>query len=395
LGEGAAEGLGKYVQVSNFEAGLSTGEWLVYRGRVLAEGGRSERLRDWLLANFKRIEEKGCVPEVHLSNCWILGGEPTAFDLVIDLEPSSLELQLERAACVLKYLKMYGVKAVCKVSSIRGGSVGLHVYADLHVFWRLGLEEKWAEFYRNLLEHLSRVYTIPLEAVDDAFKSKHNYRAFNSPRSEKGDPARFNCYNIPISVKEYRELGRVLGWDKALAALEADAMQPTLRLPWSGVFDAESFLALFKGLTSLKLGEDVERKAAERVLHYKHKLYRSNPKVKWIEQVLLNGLEDGRKRFVYRCAAPYLAQLVKRGLITEVEALMKLRHFNEVSTQKSKKRPLHNYFLRGQLSSCLKKDIRPMSLAKFLEQYPELKPAVEAALSEKELVRLRLGKIQM
>ena len=379
LGEGAAEGLGKYVEVANFDAGASTGELLVYGNRVLGEGGRSEKLGDWLLRSFKWIESKGCVPEVHLSNCWVLGGGPTAFDLVVDLEPCELPLQLERAANVMKYLEMYGVKAACKVSSIRNGTVGLHVYADLHVLWRLGLEEKWSDFYLNLLERVSKVYGIPLEAFDNAFKSKHNYRAFNSPRAWKGEPSRFNCFNVPINVNEYLELGKALGWDNALAALEADAAQPAPKLPWTGVFDAESFLALFEGLTGLKR-EDVGREVSARVLRLKHKLYRTDPKARWIERVLLSGLEDGRKRFIFRCAAPYLAQLVKRGLVTEDEALTKLQQFNEVSTQKSGKRMLPRSFLRGQLSLCLRKDVKPMSLARFLEENPDLKEPLRAVL---------------
>jgi hypothetical protein len=381
LGEGAAEGLGKYIMVANHDADLSSKEWLVYKGRVLGEGGKSEKLVDWLAWSFKWVVKKGFVPEVHLSNCWILGGEPVSFDIIIDLEPAELEVQLERATRVMKYLKMYGVKAACKVSSIRNGLVGLHVYADLHVLWRLGLEEKWEEFYLNLLDHLSQVYGIPLEAMDSAFRGKHNYRAFNSPRALKGEPSRFNCFNVPVNVKEYLELAKALGWDKALAALEADALQPAPKLPLTGVFDADGFLALFRGLTSLKLHKDVEQEAAERVLHYKHKLYRSNPKVRWIERVLEHGLEDGRKRFVFRCAAPYLAQLVKRSLLSESEALAKLQEFNKVSAEKAKKKPLPTAFLRGQLGLCLRKDVRPMSLAKFLEENPDLKPAIEAVLA--------------
>ena len=380
LGEGAADGLGRYVQVANFEAGVSTGEWLVYRGRVLGEGGMSRRLRDFLLDSFKWIEGRGYVPEIHLSNCWVLGGGPVSYDLVIDLEPDELRVQLERASSIIRYLRMYGVKAACKLSSVRDGVVGLHVYADLHVLWRLGLEEGWECFYEALLKHLSRVYNIPMHAMDPAFKHKHNFRAFNSPRAEKGDPATLNCFNVPIRVEDYLELGGALGWDAALEALRAEAQQPSRRIPWTGLLDAEGFLALYEALSSVELGEEARREARARVLEYRHRLYRSNPKVRWIERVLDRGLEDGRKRFVYMCAAPYLAQLVKRNLITVDEALERLMMFNERSSSVSKRRPLSKTFLRGQLNWSLRNDRRPLSIRKFLELHPDLRELLQAAL---------------
>ncbi|MEM1820878.1 MAG: hypothetical protein QXU64_04745 [Thermofilaceae archaeon] len=363
--------MGKWVQIGAPDAGIWSGEHLVYKFTVLREGRKPERLNDWLERWVRELEAKGYVPEVHLSNCWVMGGAPVAFDIVIDLEPQPIDVQLRNAVNVISFLRKYGVKAVAKVSSVREMNIGFHVYADLSQLWRLGLEEKWPDFYHSLISYINKVYNVQL---DPAFAHKHQYRAFASPRAEKGDPMRLNCYNnyIPLpSLKELIEMGEKVSWELALEALKAELIEPLERIPRTGVVNANRFLAMFESLTSTVLKEEVKREVRARVLPVVKKLYRARAR-RWIERILERGLRDGRKRFIVWCAAPYLAGKVREGLMTEQEALQRLQQF----ASKAGEGKIRESQLRAWLRWALKYSRKPLSQASFLRRYPDLREVV-------------------
>ncbi|MEM1909706.1 MAG: hypothetical protein QXT79_10065, partial [Thermofilaceae archaeon] len=286
----------------------------------------------------------------------------------IDLEPQPIDVQLRNAVNVISFLRKYGVKAIAKVSSVREMNIGFHVYADLSQLWRLGLEEKWPDFYHSLVNYIGKVYGIRL---DPAFAFKHQYRAFASPRAEKGDPSKLNCYNnyLPFrTLRELQEMGEKVSWELALEALKAELIEPLERIPRTGVLNANRFLAMFESLTSITLKEEVKREVRARVLPVVKKLYRARSR-RWIERVLERGLPDGRKRFIVWCAAPYLASKVREGLMTEQEAMQKLLQF----VSKAGEGKIRESQLRAWLRWALKYSRKPLSQAAFLRRYPDLR----------------------
>ena len=364
----------KALQVGNFAAGLSSKRVALEKTRII-DGNKYYPLQKWLLEWSKKLEDKGFIPEVHLTAAWFKAG-PMAVDLLIDIERRPLKQAVEDASNIVRYLEMYGLKPTVKLSGIGDYKVGFHVYVDLSITWQLDLTSRWKEFYEKLIRHLCKIYNI--NNIDPAFKSiQHMYRSFLSPRSEKEDPRKFCCYTIPVNLEELKDLINALGEKTAYEALQIEATtEPSYRVPWSGIKDLDSFLALFEGVTSYRPQEEKIRETRKGVLAYRYRLYRSNRRYKWIEKILANGLPDGRKRFIYRCAAPYLASKIGKEMDRE-QALAILASFVKKSMEKGANGKITNPMLRSWINWALEKKIKPMSMSRFLEEYPDLQEVVK------------------
>ena len=76
--------------------GWRLSHWLVNGSRVLGLHNRSEKLREWLRHNFEWIGERGYVPEVHLSNCWVLGGGLVLLGMLLLIAAAILKFVFKR-----------------------------------------------------------------------------------------------------------------------------------------------------------------------------------------------------------------------------------------------------------------------------------------------------------
>ncbi len=93
----------------------------------------------------------------------------------------------------------------------------------------------------------------------------------------------------------------------------------------------------------------------------------------WIEKVLENGLEDGRKRFILYVASRYLVNV--KGL-SEEQALEVLKGF----AAKRGSGKVYESWMRSVLRGVKSKGLKPWSLKRLQEKDPELFKQVESAL---------------
>ncbi|ARM76073.1 DNA primase noncatalytic subunit PriX [Acidianus manzaensis] len=94
----------------------------------------------------------------------------------------------------------------------------------------------------------------------------------------------------------------------------------------------------------------------------------------WIEKVLENGINDGRKRFILYVASRYLVNV--KGL-SEDEALERLKEFY----YKNGSGKIYDAWIRSVIKGVKSKGLRPPSLKKLQEKDRELYEEVSKILS--------------
>ena len=312
-------------------------DFYVYR---LISSGKSK----WVEPSNSELVKLAYRGYIHYTVEWYspVDGSEVYRDFIVELDYDDLKSNLKAAREITKYLYTLGIYPIAVFS----GNKSIHLRVDLSlqhydliVFW-----DKIREALGNVIDVLAKRYLIDVAV----FKStRHLVRAIGSKHEET------KLYCIPIN----------LTWNEK--EIIKKAYLPPKYIPRSRI----DIGTLIDKAGLIKISRDIEkrlvRKKARKIKAYKrsHKIH---GKYQWVEEVLrIEGLEDGRKRTLFRIIIPYLANVKK---LDDEEILKIVKGW--VSKQKSEGK-IYDSWMRSAIKSARNADFKPIPLPVIKRIDPE------------------------
>ena len=394
----------KKVSLTNFNSDMDKRHYLIMSNFRVTDGNREIRFNEYVRNQIEIAKQLNIILEYHISHTWFMGSEVFLYDLVIDIEKAPIRENIEILEDVVNFLKIYGMKAVAKISSIIEKDndlyAGFHIHVDLSSLepyaYDLGgvniIVEKWEDFYDSLIDRLERITEVQ-GRFDRAYKSReHMIRGFLSPKVDKDNPSKLLGFSIPINIDVLKDLVHKKKYDKILNHFRSiDHALKYRTIPRGKVINPKLFQALFEGLTGNKISIEIGRRIHIHVedLPYNPlgftKIFDHSNKYKcyeYIDRVLEKGLRDGRKRFIMYCAARYLVNVKK---LKPEEAINIIMEFIDKSTKLPGFKgsgKIYASWVRSVVRGVKKKELWPYKLEKLKEKDKEVYQSVMEILSQ-------------
>jgi len=281
---------------------------------------------------------------IHYTVEWYssIDGSEVYRDFIVELDYDDLESNLKAAREITKYLNSLGIYPI----PVFSGHKSIHLRVDLSlqhhdiiVFW-----DKVCEALNNVIDVLAERYLVDVAI----FKStRHLVRAIGSRHEET------KLYCIPIS----------LAWN--VKEVLRRARLPPKTIPRSHI----DIGTLIGKAELIKISKDIEQKLVRKKAR-KPKAYGSLRKIReryqWVEEVLkIEGLEDGRKRTLFRIIIPYLANIKE---LDDEEILKIVKEW--ISKQRNEGK-IYDSWTRSAIKSARNADFKPIPLPVIKRIDPE------------------------